>query len=82
VARAYLDQLARDDALGRENIIELAQALDGAEEQLEAGARDRGLARTLERFAATLGEGAGSVTDVRRRSKLAETLDGIAARLR
>jgi uncharacterized protein (DUF305 family) len=82
VARAYLDQLARDDALGRENIIELAQTLDGAEEQLEAGARDRGLARTLERFAATLGEGAGSVTDVRRRSKLAETLDGIAARLR
>ena len=82
VARAYLDQLARDDALGRENIIELTQALDRAEEQLEAGARDRGLARTLERFAATLGEGAGSVIDVRRRSELAETLGGVAARLR
>ena len=82
VARAYLDQLARDNALSTESIIEFAQTLDRAEEQLEAGARDRGLARTLERFAASLGEDAGSVTDVRRRSKLAETLDGIAARLR
>ena len=68
--------------MASENIIELTQALDRAEEQLEAGARDRGLARTLERFAATLGEGAGSVIDVRRRSELAETLGGVAARLR
>ena len=82
VGRAYLDQLARDDALDTDSIIELTQALDRAEEQLEAGARDQGLARTLERFAATLGEGAGSVIHVRRRSELAETLDGIAARLR
>jgi uncharacterized protein (DUF305 family) len=82
VGRAYLDQLARDDALDTDSISELTQALDRAEEQLAAGARDRGLARTLERFAATLGDEAGSVIDVRRRSQLAETLDGIAARLR
>ena len=82
VGRAYLDQLARDDALDTDSISELTQALDRAEKQLAAGARDRGLARTLERFAATLGDEAGSVIDVRRRSQLAETLDGIAARLR
>jgi hypothetical protein len=82
VARAYLDQLARDKALSTESIIEFAQALDRADEQLEAGASDRGLARTLERLAATLGEDAGGATIAGRRSELAETLAGIAARLR
>ncbi len=82
VARAYLDQLARDDALDNGSIIDLTQALDSAEEQLAAGARDRGLARTLERLAATLGEDAGGAITAGRRSELAETLAGIAARLR
>ncbi len=82
VARAYLDQLARDDALDKDSMINLSQALDRAEEQLEAGTRDRGLARALEQLAAALGEDTGSATIARRRSELAETLGGIAARLR
>jgi hypothetical protein len=82
VARAYLDQLARDDALDKDSMIDLSQALDRAGEQLEAGTRDRGLARALEQLAAALGEDTGSATIARRRSELAETLGGIAARLR
>ena len=82
VARAYLDQLARDRALDTEYIIGLSMALDRAQEQLDSGARDRELARNLERFAKTLDGGAGGDISARRRGELAGTLGDIAARLR
>ena len=82
VARAYLDQLKRDNALEANYINDLSTALDRADEQLGAGTRDRGLARTLEQLASTLGEDTGSAITAGRRVALADTLDGIAARLR
>jgi len=82
VARAYIDQLARDDALDGEAITKLSQSLDRAEESLGSGARDRGLAKELERFAKNLDENVGSANTGPRQARLAETLDAIAARLR
>ena len=54
VARAYLDQLARDDALDGDTMTAVSQSLDRAEERLGSGARDRGLAKELERSAKRL----------------------------
>jgi uncharacterized protein (DUF305 family) len=82
VARAYLDQLARDGALDSQYTVELLQTLDHAEERLGSASRDRGLAKALERHAKRLDEGGGSAITAKRRTGLAETLDGIAARLR
>ncbi len=82
VARAYLDQLARDNALDGATMVAVSQALVRAEERLGSGARDRGLAKELERFAKHLDKDAGNATTARRHAGLAETLDGIASRLR
>ena len=82
VARADLDQLARDDALDSDAIIELSQSLDQAEKRLGSGTRDRGLAGKLVRMAEGLGGDAGSAIIAMRRAGLAETLEGIADRLR
>ena len=82
VARAYLDQLARDGALDPQSIIELSQTLDRADERLGAGARDRGLAKALERHAKHLDEDGSNEISTKRRAGLAQTLEGIAARLR
>ena len=82
VARAYLDQLTRDEALEPESAAELSRSLDRAEEQLRAGTPDRGLADELARFTERLGGDDGSAITATRRAGLAETLEGIAARLR
>jgi uncharacterized protein (DUF305 family) len=82
VARAYLDQLARDGALDSQYTIDLLQILDRAEERLGSASRDRGLAKALERHAKRLDDDGGSAITAKRRAGLAETLDGIAARLR
>ncbi len=82
VVRAYMDQLARDGALEADSAADLARALDRADERLGAGTRDRGLAKDLERLAKRLGKDGGSAITAMRRAGLAETLDGIAARLR
>jgi uncharacterized protein (DUF305 family) len=82
VARAYLDQLERDNALESEQIVDLSQLLDRAEERLGAGTRDRGLAKDLQRFAGRIDGNAGSPIVAKRRAGLADTLDGIATRLR
>ena len=82
VARAYLDQLARDGALPATVAAELSETLDRAEERLGEGRRDRGLARSLERMARQVSDdGDGSIA-ARRQAALADTLGDIAARLR
>ncbi len=87
VARAYLDQLERGEALPESLAADLAAALDRSAAQLENGARDAELAAGLESLAVALGgefnEGdrRGSIAE-RRRAALGETLSGIAARLR
>ncbi len=82
VARAYLDQLTRDGALEPDFIAELSQSLDRADERLRTGAPDRELADELADFAGSVGRDAANSTTATRSAELAETLDGIAARLR
>ncbi len=82
VARAYLDQLARADALRSSLAADLDAALDRSAAALKQGARDARLARRLERLASQVNRGAGEGATRTRRAGLAEALDGIAARLR
>ncbi len=81
VARAYIDQLARGQALPPATISNLTSALDQAESRIEAGRPDRALARRLGSLAARLETAAGAATDTRT-ATLRKTLTGIAARLR
>jgi hypothetical protein len=82
VAGAYLDQLERGGDLSKSSAADLAAALDRAASQLESGTRDKGLAKELNSMAATLEQDDGDATTKKRRAALAETLGGIAARLR
>ena len=82
VARAYVDQLERSNSLSSSIIAGLTTALDSSASKLEDGARDKGLANELDSFAADLNvDSDGSMTG-KRQVALAETLSGIAARLR
>ena len=80
VARAYLDQLARDDLLSASFAADLDDALSRSESALQDGSGDAELAAGLESLAAALETDAEIET--RRQAALAETLSGIAARLR
>ena len=83
VSRAYLDQLGRGEELSEPFAAEIAATLDRSAARLGAGARDKKLAARLESLAAALAEEGGSDTIAqRRRTALAETLGGIAVRLR
>jgi hypothetical protein len=81
VARAYIDQLERSNAISDASRAELASALDNADTVLGDGAKDAKLARRFQSLAKSLGKG-GSAADSKRRAALAETLNGIAASLR
>ena len=78
VARAYMDQLERDDALSASLAAELSAAL----EQAESGSRDRKLSRELKSLAKALNKEGGDGVTAKRRAGLAGTLNGIAAGLR
>ena len=80
VARAYLDQLERGDALSASLAADLDSALVQSVSTLQGGARDEALAAQLESLAAALESGNGAAAT--RQTALAETLSGIAARLR
>jgi hypothetical protein len=82
VARAYLDQLQRSEALTSSVAADFDAALERAAARLEEGARDADLAATLDSLAAALEGDAGDAVTSRRQAGLAETLNGIAARLR
>jgi len=82
VARAYIDQLNRDKALSGRVQTRLADALAQAEARLGAGSRDDAVAASLASIAASLDGKSGSATVRKRQAALAETLNGIAARLR
>jgi len=81
VARAYLDQLERNNALQASFAADLDAALNRSASALQDGARDEELAAQLESLAATLESGDIGIATMRR-AALAETLSGIAARLR
>jgi hypothetical protein len=83
VARAYLDQLGRTEALAGQLATDLSEALDRAEERFASGSPDPALAGRLESLAGTLiGEEPGDEPERSRREGLAGTLGGIAIRLR
>ena len=74
VARAYLDQLVRGEAVTDEFAAQLASALDEAAVRFADGERDRALAKRLDQLAAGLGsEG--------REGSLKSTLAGMAKAL-
>ncbi|MEE8543038.1 MAG: DUF305 domain-containing protein [Gammaproteobacteria bacterium] len=82
VARAYIDQLERSEALSTSLSADLSAALDRSASQLQDGARDADLAASLESLAASVQKESGDAITQKRRAGLAETLGGIAARLR
>ena len=82
VARAYLDQLARSNAVSATFVDDLNTALDDSSAKLADGARDRKLAGRLKSLAAAVKKGDGDAATQSRRAALAGTLSGIAAKLR
>jgi len=82
VAGAYIDQLKRTNGLSESQIEDLNAALGESTARLEAGGRDRNLSRNLRSLAANLDSDSGDAATSKRRTALAETLDGIADRLR
>ena len=82
VARAYIDQLERSQAVSTSLLADLSAVLDDAATKLTDGARDKKLAGKLKSLAASVKKGGGDAITEKRRVALAETLGGIAARLR
>ena len=82
MARAYVDQLERGNALSESFVADLAEVLDRSTALLQDGKQDGDMAARLDSLAAALEEGDGNAITTKRRVKLAETLGGIADRLR
>ncbi|NND61405.1 MAG: DUF305 domain-containing protein [Gammaproteobacteria bacterium] len=78
IAHAYIDQLQRDEAIASKLLDEIGATLARATPHLESGTRDRGLARQLRSHAAAL----KAERDTQPALGLAQTLSGIASRLR
>ncbi len=83
VARAYLDQLARSDALSGNQRQALNDALDAAQDALDRGAGDSNAADRLETLAGETESASASASggDRERLLALTETMNGIADRL-
>ncbi len=82
VAGAYIDQLQRSNGLSPSLVADLNTALERSATQLANGASDKGLADKLESLSAGLDGDGGDATAMKRKAALAETLGGIAERLR
>ena len=79
VARAYMDQLARNDGLDEQVITALNSALDRADSLLDGNESDSSLAASIEELAAGLDTDNASSNS--KRAVLANTLNGIAMSL-
>ncbi|MBU1347420.1 MAG: DUF305 domain-containing protein [Alphaproteobacteria bacterium] len=80
VARAYLDQLARDNAMPAEIMERMTAALDTAAPLVDGGTTDAEVARSLEALAREVQVTGGDQT-AKRMAGLKQTLEGIAARV-
>ncbi|WP_200865111.1 hypothetical protein [Brevundimonas abyssalis] len=78
VAQAYVDQLARAEAMSADQAARLTEALTQATARIDAGGSDAALAGTLQQLAAGLSVNG----EAERAAALRETLDGVAGRLR
>lgn len=79
VARAYMDQLARNNGLDEQLLTALNSALDRADSLLDGNESDSSLAASIEELAAGLDSGNASSNS--KRAVLANTLNGIAMSL-
>ncbi len=80
VAKAYLDQLARDNAMPVEMMAQLTTALDQATPLVEGGTRDAALARSISGMAGQI-RANGTDQTAKRMAGLKETLEGIVERI-
>lgn len=80
VARAYLDQLARDNAMPAEMMARITAALDQAAPLVENDGNDAALARRIRALADEV-QASGADQTAKRMAGLKETLTGIAARV-
>ena len=80
VARAYIDQLARDNAMPVAMMERITAALDLATPLVESGGRDAALARQFRALADQVVV-SGADQTAKRMAGLKETLAGIAARV-
>ncbi len=80
VARAYLDQLARDNAMPAAMMDRITAAMDQATPLVESGGRDASLARQIRALADEV-NASGADQTAKRMAGLKETLSGIAARV-
>ncbi|MEQ7155361.1 DUF305 domain-containing protein [Brevundimonas aurifodinae] len=80
VARAYLDQLARDGGLAADVMARITTAVDAAAPLVEAGGRDASAASALRAAAGDISV-SGNDQTARRLRGLTETLNGIAERI-
>ena len=78
VAQAYVDQLARAQALSADQTARLTEALTRAAARIDAGGPDAALAGTIQQLAAGLSVNG----ETERVAALRETLNGVAGRLR
>ncbi len=82
VARAYLDQLRRDGGLPLTMLADVDETLELVSARLAEGAADQRLAKRLKSLARSLQRDGGDALGLKRKQALADTLDGLAARLR
>ena len=82
VARAYIDQLVRDDALPVSMVEQLALVLDRSDSALQSERVDVSVAKSLVALAKDLPMESSDALISKRRMGLADTLERIAARLR
>ncbi|MBL1430553.1 DUF305 domain-containing protein [Oceanicaulis sp. AH-315-P02] len=82
IARAYMDQLQRSEALSETLMAQLNTALDQADERLSEGKSDVVLAKQLENLAANVARNKKETANNDRQAALSTTLTGIAKRLR
>ncbi|MFA4950928.1 DUF305 domain-containing protein [Brevundimonas sp.] len=80
VAKAYLDQLARDNAMPAETMAQMTAALDQATPLVDGGSRDAAVARSLTAMARDI-RVTGTDQTAKRMAGLKETLEGIAGRI-
>lgn len=80
VAKAYLDQLARDNAIPVEMMARMTAILDQATPLVEGNTRDAAVAQALTALAAEV-QANGTDQTAKRMAGLKETLAGIAARV-
>ena len=82
VALAYVDQLARAQALSPTALGDLSATLGQARSVIDGKRRDRALAARVQALAANLAPSGSDPATLSRAAALRETLGGIAARLR